>query len=185
MKNDDMLDILRYMATPMQSSIGMQIQKRTLETPVDTYCLTMPGEAFVVRSNGKISVSGNCHVEGLTKLFMIYLEEHPRIVNDDFKKCIYEMARKVYDLEEKFIDLAFEMGDVKGLRKDEVKEYIKYLIDRRLISMGLKGNFGVKDNPCAWFDTIMSSSDHTNFFEERVVEYSKNGMSGNWSEAWG
>ena len=125
------------------------------------------------------------HVEGLAKLFNTYLEEHPRIITDDFKKALYDMARKVYELEEKFIDLAFEMGDVAGLHKNEVKQYIRYLIDRRLISMGLRGNFLVKDNPCVWFDTIMSASDHTNFFEERVVEYSKNGMSGNWADAWG
>lgn len=125
-----------------------------------------------------------CHTEGLIQLFKTYLEEHPRIVNDEFKKTIYEMARKVYELEDLFIDLAFKMGDVEGLTRLEVKQYIKYLIDRRLISMGLKGNFGVKDNPCEWFDVIMGASDHTNFFEERVVEYSKNGMSGNWGDIW-
>jgi ribonucleotide reductase beta subunit family protein with ferritin-like domain len=124
------------------------------------------------------------HVEGLTQLFRTYLEEHPKIVVDNFKKTIYDMARRINDMEEKFIDLAYEMGDVRGLAKEEVKQYIKYLIDRRLISMGLKGNFKVKDNPIPWFDEIMTSATHENFFEARVTEYTKGGMSGTWEEAW-
>lgn len=124
------------------------------------------------------------HVDGLIKLFRTYLDEHPRIVNDEFKKTIYEMGRKTFELENLFIDLAFEMGDIKGLTKNEVKEYIKFLIDRRLISIGLKGNYGVKINPIPWFDEIMSASEHANFFESKVTDYSKGGLSGNWVDAW-
>lgn len=89
-----------------------------------------------------------------------------------------------FELEDKFIDLAYELGEVKGLTKEEVKEYIKYLIDRRLISMGLKGNFGVKKNPLPWVDELVGTQVHENFFETAVTSYSKGGMSGTWEEAW-
>lgn len=124
------------------------------------------------------------HVDGLSRLFRELLAEYPELVTDELKKSIYDMARKVYSLEEKFVDLAFEMGDVRGLTAQEVKDYIKYLLDRRLIQLGLKGNFGVKNNPLPWFDELMSGAVHENFFETRVTEYQTVGMSGSWDECY-
>ena len=146
--------------------------------------MSVPGTAFTIKHDDKISVTGNCHCDGLMKLFREFCEEHPKIVTDEFKKTIYGYARQTFDLEEKFIDLAYEMGDVKGLTKEEVKEYIKYLIDRRLISMGLKGNFEVKINPIPWFDELLGTKEHANFFETNPTSYQLGGMNGMWGDAW-
>lgn len=124
------------------------------------------------------------HVTGLTHLFKQYVTEHPRIVNDEFKKNVYDMARKIYELEDLFLDLAFELGSAGGVTKEEVKQYIKYLLDRRLISMGFKGNFGAKQNPIPWFDELMGTPEHANFFESRPTAYVKGGLTGSWAEAW-
>jgi len=120
------------------------------------------------------------HVEGISKLFRAYCEEHPRIVSDDFKKSIYVMARRVVELEDKFIDLAYKDCSIEGLSADEVKKYIRYIADRRLIQLGFKGNFKVKENPLPWLDAILNAPDHTNFFENRVTAYSVGGLTGNW-----
>jgi len=120
------------------------------------------------------------HCEGMSKLFREFCTEHPRIVNDEFKKDIYEMARQIVRLESKVIDLAFEAGDIDGLDKGEVKTYIKYLADRRLIQMGLKGNFKVKENPLPWVEELTSGDSMSNFFEKTVTDYSAVGMTGEW-----
>ena len=120
------------------------------------------------------------HCEGMSKLFREFCTEHPRIVNDEFKKDIYEMARQIVKLESKVIDLAFEAGDIDGLDKGEVKTYIKYLADRRLIQMGLKGNFKVKENPLPWVEELTSGDSMSNFFEKTVTDYSAVGMTGTW-----
>jgi len=120
------------------------------------------------------------HVEGMTKLFHTFLHEHPRVVNDELKADIYQMFRDAVKLEEKFIDLAFTMGDVEGLAKEDVKKYIRYIADRRMIQLGLKGNFGIKENPLPWLDWIISADNITNFFEQRVADYSAAGMTGDW-----
>ncbi|MBW2647287.1 MAG: ribonucleotide-diphosphate reductase subunit beta [Deltaproteobacteria bacterium] len=120
------------------------------------------------------------HCEGMSKLFREFCTEHPRIVNDEFKKDIYEMARQIVKLESKVIDLAFEGGDIDGLDKGEVKTYIKYLADRRLIQMGLKGNFKVKENPLPWVEQLTSGDSMSNFFEKTVTDYSAVGMTGDW-----
>lgn len=120
------------------------------------------------------------HCEGMTKLFRTFCDEHPRIVNDEFKAKIYQMVREAVGLEDKVIDIAYEMGDIEGLTKEEVKHYIRYIADRRLIQLGLKGNYGVKDNPLPWLEPLISTASHDNFFETVVTEYNADGLTGEW-----
>ena len=124
------------------------------------------------------------HVEGNSKLFKAFCAEHSRIVDDGFKAEIYEMARRVVKLEDKFVELAYKIGDIEGLTQDEVKQYIRYITDRRLLQLGLKPNFHVKDNPLPWLEWVLNGADHTNFFESRVTEYEVAGLKGEWSEAY-
>jgi glutaredoxin 3 len=121
------------------------------------------------------------HVEGMTRLFHEFCQEHPRIVTDEFKKSIYQMFRDAVALEDKVIDLAYgEAGQTEGLSAQQVKDYIRYIADRRLIQLGLKGNYGVKDNPLPWLDWIVNGASHKNFFEGTVTDYNAAGMDGNW-----
>ena len=120
------------------------------------------------------------HCDGMAKLFRTFCDEHPRIVNDEFKATIYQMFRDSVALEDKVIDLAFEMGDIEGLSKAEVKEYIRYIADRRLVQLGLKPNWGVTDNPLPWLEWIISGDSFKNFFEGVVTDYNASGMTGEW-----
>jgi glutaredoxin 3 len=120
------------------------------------------------------------HCEGMAKLFRVFCEEHPRIVTDDFKKAIYQMFRDAIKLEDKVIDIAFSMGDVEGLTAKEVKQYIRYIADRRLTQLGLKPNWNVKENPLEWLDWIVNGDSFKNFFEGTVTDYSSNNMTGDW-----
>lgn len=123
------------------------------------------------------------HVQGLVNLFRTWCNENPSIVTDEFKKQIYDMARELIKLEDHFIDLAFELGPVNGLTSSEVKDYGRYLIDRRLTQLGLKPNYNV-DCPMPWFDEIMGSPVLANFFESRVTDYQVVGLTGTWEEAY-
>jgi len=87
-------------------------------------------------------------------------------------------------LEDRFIDLAFELGPVEGLEPHEVKQYIRYIADRRLLQLGLKPNFGVKENPLEWVDWVINGVEHTNFFENRSTEYAKGALQGSWDDAF-
>ena len=125
------------------------------------------------------------HVEGNSKLFKAFIAEHPKLVDNEFKKEIYVMAKDIVKLEDKFIELAYEMGDIEGLTMEEVKTYIRYITDRRLLQLGLKTNFKVKNNPLPWLEWILNGADHTNFFENRVTEYEVAGLTGSWDNAYG
>ena len=92
------------------------------------------------------------HCESMIKLFRTYIEENREIWNDELKSKIYTIAEKMVQLEDKFIDLAFSMGAMEDLTSEDVKKYIRYIADRRLISLGLKGIYKVKRNPLPWVE---------------------------------
>ena len=125
------------------------------------------------------------HTEGMIKLFRSYIEENNQIWNDNLKQKIYSIAEKMVELEDKFIDLSFASGAIEGLTSDEVKEYIRYIADRRLISMGMKGIFKRKSNPLPWVEEMINAPTHTNFFENRATDYAKGSLSGGWDKVWG
>lgn len=120
------------------------------------------------------------HVQGNAKLFRTLCDEHPRIVNDELKSKIYEMAKNAVMLEDKFVRLAFKGHVVEGLEEQDVKQYVRHIADRRLLQLGLKAKYAAKDNPLPWLDWVLNGASHDNFFEKRVTEYSVNGMEGDW-----
>ena len=87
-------------------------------------------------------------------------------------------------LEDRFIDLAFGVNQMQKLAKEDVKKYIRFIADRRLSAMGMKAIFNENKNPLPWVDAMLGVT-HTNFFENRVVDYAKGALSGDWSDVWG
>ena len=124
------------------------------------------------------------HAENMIKLFREYIKENPEIWNDELKSKIYTIAEKMVLLEDKFIDLAFELGPMADLNAADVKQYIRYITDRRLISLGLKGIMKVKKNPLPWVEEMINAPIHGNFFENRVTDYAKGATTGTWDDVW-
>jgi ribonucleoside-diphosphate reductase beta chain len=117
-------------------------------------------------------------------LFKEYIKENNEIWNDDLKSRIYTIAEKMVELEDKFIELSFANAEMRDLSQEDVKEYIRYIADRRLISLGLKGIFKRKKNPLPWVEEMINAPVHGNFFENRVTDYAKGALSGSWSDVW-
>jgi len=142
----------------------------------------------VMRGMGQIItwsiVDETQHCESMIKLFRTYVEENREIWNDELKGRIYSVAEKMVQLEDKFIDLSFEMGPMENLTSEDVKIYIRYITDRRLISLGLKGIYKVKKNPLPWVESMINAPVHTNFFENRATDYAKGALSGTWEDIW-
>jgi ribonucleoside-diphosphate reductase beta chain len=129
-------------------------------------------------------VDETLHAENMIKLFREYINENISIWNDDLKGKIYTIAEKMVELEDKFIDLAFAIGPMEGLTPEEVKTYIRYICDRRLISLGLKGIFKVKKNPLLWVESMINAPTHTNFFENKSTDYARGALTGEWGDIW-
>jgi glutaredoxin 3 len=120
------------------------------------------------------------HVDGISNLFREFIQEHPEILDDQFKFDVYQMFRDAVDLEDKFIDLAFEQGDAPGLTAQETKDYVRYIANRRLLGIGFKENWADhEDNPLPWVPEVLGDQ-MSNFFEKRVTDYSAVPFSGDW-----
>ena len=124
------------------------------------------------------------HTNSIIRLFKTFLYENPEIFDEQLQKELYVACSTIVDHEDAFIDLAFEMGDVQGLTADDVKKYIRYIGDRRLMQLGLQPIYHLKKNPLPWIDEILNGVEHTNFFENRVTEYTKAATQGSWEEAF-
>src|SRR5690554_5318776 len=95
---------------------------------------------------------------------------------DDIVDC----ARTVVGLEDRFIDLAFEMGPIEGLDAEDVKRYIRYVADWRLRQLNLPPIYGISEHPLPWLPEILNAVEHANFFETRATEYAKAATGGDW-----
>jgi ribonucleoside-diphosphate reductase beta chain len=129
-------------------------------------------------------VDETMHAENMMKMFKTYISENQEIWNDELKSSIYTIAERMVELEDKFIDLAFGINEMEGLTKEDVKKYIRYIADRRLIGLGMKGIFKVKRNPLPWVEEMINAPTHTNFFENRATDYAKGALSGSWDEVF-
>jgi ribonucleoside-diphosphate reductase beta chain len=119
------------------------------------------------------------HCEGIIKLYHTWAQE-TGCVTEAVKKDIVECCRHVVSLEDKFIDLAFEMGPVQGMTPDDIKTYIRYIADWRLGQLKLEPVYGVNKHPIPWLSEILNGVEHANFFEARATEYSKAATKGEW-----
>jgi ribonucleoside-diphosphate reductase beta chain len=112
------------------------------------------------------------HCEGIIKLYHAFAKETgavtPAVAAD-----IVDCCKTVVGLEDKFIDLAFEMGPVQGMTPDDIKAYIRFIADWRLRQLDLPEVYGVRENPLPWLQSLLSGVEHANFFERARRSTSK------------
>lgn len=124
------------------------------------------------------------HVESMIKVFQTLVNESYFRFDYEFKQKIYTILETMVFLEDKFIDLAFKMGNMRDLTGEQVKSYIRYIADRRLLQLGLDTFYKIKDNPLPWVEEMLNAPTHSNFFETTVTDYTKASLTGSWGDVW-
>ena len=119
------------------------------------------------------------HCEGMIKMFHAFTRETD-VLTQSVKDDIVDCCQTVVKLEDKFIDLAFEMGEVEGMNAQDIKNYIRYIADWRLGQLDLPKVYGVEEHPIPWLTEILNGVEHANFFEARATEYTKGATQGDW-----
>ncbi|MBC6403819.1 MAG: ribonucleotide-diphosphate reductase subunit beta [Hyphomonadaceae bacterium] len=119
------------------------------------------------------------HCEGMIKLFHTFAQE-TRCLTQSVADDIVDCCKTVVGLEDRFIDLAFELGPVDGMTAHDIKSYIRYIADWRLRQLGLPDVYGIKSHPIPWLTEILNGVEHANVFETRATEYSKAASTGQW-----
>jgi len=121
------------------------------------------------------------HTNSMMQLYHTLLDENKAYIRPHvLRDRVYWIANKIVELEDRFIDLAFGMSGMRDLTKEEVKDYIRYITDRRLTTLGYQGIYTIKENPLDWVEDILNAPTHTNFFENKPTEYAKASLTGEW-----
>lgn len=124
------------------------------------------------------------HCQGIIRLFKEFCREQWGSVPDGLVNKTRDVCRDIIDLEDAFIDQAFELGGVKGMEPSDIKRYTRYIADWRLEQLGIPTLFGIKDHPLPWLVPLLNGVEHGNFFEVRTTEYSKGATQGSWQDVW-
>src|SRR5215813_5641303 len=130
------------------------------------------------------------HCEGVIRLFHEWNRE-TGAVTKSVREDIIDVAKTMVKLEHGFVELAFGLGEIDGMRAQDIRAYVRYVADWRLTQLKLPTVFGcfeateggyrqVKPHPLPWLVEILNGVEHANFFEQRATEYSKGASRGTW-----
>jgi ribonucleoside-diphosphate reductase beta chain len=94
--------------------------------------------------------------------------EEPELFDAELERDVAKMIDEAVDCEAEFAaDLL--QGGIAGLSLGDVRQYLEFCADQRLLTLGLGKRYGSK-NPFAFMD-LQDVQEHTNFFERRVSAY--------------
>jgi len=103
-------------------------------------------------------------------------KERPDLFTAETEAKIYDMFEKAGNLEIKW-GKYITQNQIMGFTDDIIEQYIHYLIDQRLVAIGLKRKYNVA-HPIKWVDDFAKFNDQkSNFFEAKVTNYSKGSIS--------
>ena len=124
----------------------------------------MPGLTF---SNELISRDEGLHCDFACLL-------HSKLNRGAGENQIHRIISEAVEIEIEFVTNALPVS-LLGMNSDQMSTYIQFVADRLLIALGATKLYNV-ENPFPWMEMI-SLQGKTNFFEKRVGEYQKAGVS--------
>ena len=105
----------------------------------------------------------------------------------DCQKDIKKAAEIMIDLEEKYIDKIFEMGDLENLTSYDLKQFVRQRTNEKLKELGYKGIFKYDKEAAKnldWFYHLTGGLTHTDFFAIRPTDYSKANEGEDFENIW-
>jgi ribonucleoside-diphosphate reductase beta chain len=125
------------------------------------------------------------HSEAGCWLFKTLINENPKLKTPELEAAINEAALLSLTLELDFIDKVYELGDLEGCPKYDLINFIKNRVNTKLGDLGYKPIISNIDLTAVermkWFDHLSAGKQHTDFFANRVTNYSKGHLT--WDES--
>jgi len=133
----------------------------------------MLGSAQMIRFIQRDEVT---HLVLFQNLINTLRKERPELFTQQLKDEVIAMYKQAVELETAWGQYITQ-GQILGLTDAIVEQYIQYLADDRLTSVGFDKLYNVS-NPIKWVDDFAKFNDQkTNFFEGTVTNYSKGSLS--------
>ena len=123
------------------------------------------------------------------QLFRHMCEEDDNLL-ESCRADIIEAATAMVTLEEKYIDKMFEMGDIEGIKANNLKQFIRKRTNEKLTELGYVdlGSYFPYDKKAAadldWFYHLTGGVTHTDFFSIRPTDYSKANEGEDFEDIW-
>jgi ribonucleoside-diphosphate reductase beta chain len=125
------------------------------------------------------------HSEAGCWLFRTLIKENPELKTPELEAAINEAALLSLQLELDFIKKCYSLGDLEGCSQYDLENFIKNRINAKLGDLGYKGIIDDVDGTAVermkWFDALSAGKQHTDFFANRVTNYSKGHLT--WDES--
>jgi ribonucleoside-diphosphate reductase beta chain len=117
-------------------------------------------------------------------LFRTLLDEMPELNTEELRNKVTEACHLSVQLEFDFIEKAFEMGEVEGLNRAQLQNFIKARANEKMIELGYNAVYNDIDpnllKQMEWFGHLTSGKTHQDFFAGRVTDYAKS--TSDWSD---
>jgi len=120
------------------------------------------------------------------KLFNQMCDEIPTL-RDECQDDIHKAAETMVELEEKYIDKMFEMGDIENLKSEDLKQFVRKRANEKLQELGYVGLFTYSQEAADnldWFYHLTGGVTHTDFFAMRPTDYSKANEGEDFEDIW-
>mgnify|MGYP000920111394 FL=1 len=108
----------------------------------------------------------------------------PELNTEELRNKVTEACHLSVQLEFDFIEKAFEMGEVEGLNRAQLQNFIKSRSNEKMIELGYNAVYNDIDpnllKQMEWFGHLTSGKTHQDFFAGRVTDYAKS--TSDWSD---
>ena len=105
------------------------------------------------------------------------------LVKDD----VINAATMMMELEHKYIDKMFEMGDLENLKAYDLKQFIIKRTNEKIKELGYEKSFEYDEESASnldWFYHLTGGHTHTDFFSVRPTDYSKANEGEDFADIW-
>jgi len=110
----------------------------------------------------------SCHMAFAFEVIATVRKEEPDLFDDELRADIVRMIEDAVECEMAFAEDVLS-GGVAGLSPRDMRQYLQYCADQRLVRLGMQRHFG-STNPFGFMD-LQDVQEVTNFFERRVSAY--------------
>lgn len=150
---------------------GGKIEKEILTGDFTFYGVEVESGMILVKYNNCISVTGNSlHVEFGTKVLSQTQYEYPEVWTDEFKEEVRAIMKAGTEVEFAYAKEVLPTG-ILGITPPMLDQYIKFLSNMRLKSIGLKPVYDECSNPFTWLGEAQDVSGMSAFFERHEKSY--------------
>jgi ribonucleoside-diphosphate reductase beta chain len=110
----------------------------------------------------------SCHMAFALQVVDTVRDENPGLFNEHVEAKVIEMLEEAVDCEMQFAEDLLG-GGVSGLSTRDMRQYLEFVADQRLLNLGLSKRFNAS-NPFSFME-LQDVQELSNFFERRVSAY--------------